>query len=145
MLQAERDEVLRLRDEGRADHVVLRVVLSALDLEETMLDRLDDQESRLAESEMLPVDTIEAPCEHLAGDRLVPWSRARPRAARSACATARRGCTCGCASSAGTSAAATPRSSSTPSAHFRESEHPVMRSMEPGEAWRWCFVDEVVG
>ena len=65
MLQAERDEVLRLRDEGRADHVVLRTVLASLDLEETMLDRLDDQESRLAESEMLPVDTIEAACEHL--------------------------------------------------------------------------------
>ena len=21
--------------------------------------------------------------------------------------------------------------------------HPVMRSFEPGEAWRWCFVHEV--
>ncbi|MGW5674392.1 UBP-type zinc finger domain-containing protein [Streptomyces sp. NPDC003860] len=27
------------------------------------------------------------------------------------------------------------------SAHFRESGHPVMRSFEPGEDWRWCFVD----
>ena len=71
MLQAERDEVLRLRDEGRADHVVLRTVLASLDLEETMLDRLDDQESRLAESEMLPVDTIEAACEHLRAHGLV--------------------------------------------------------------------------
>lgn len=26
-------------------------------------------------------------------------------------------------------------------AHFREFEHPVMRSFEPGEDWRWCFVD----
>jgi uncharacterized UBP type Zn finger protein len=31
------------------------------------------------------------------------------------------------------------------SAHFGESQHPVMRSLEPGESWRWCFVDEVVG
>lgn len=23
--------------------------------------------------------------------------------------------------------------------------HPVMRSVEPGEAWRWCFVHELVG
>ena len=26
-----------------------------------------------------------------------------------------------------------------------ETEHPVMRSIEPGEAWRWCFVDELLG
>lgn len=30
-------------------------------------------------------------------------------------------------------------------AHFHESEHPVMRSIEPGEAWRWCYVDELLG
>ena len=30
-------------------------------------------------------------------------------------------------------------------AHFHESLHPVMRSFEPGEAWRWCFVHEVLG
>ena len=29
------------------------------------------------------------------------------------------------------------------SAHAREAEHPVMRSLEPGEDWSWCFVDEV--
>ena len=29
--------------------------------------------------------------------------------------------------------------------HFHETQHPVMRSIEPGEAWRWCFVDEVLG
>ena len=27
----------------------------------------------------------------------------------------------------------------------RATQHPVMRSLEPGEAWRWCFVDEVLG
>jgi uncharacterized UBP type Zn finger protein len=27
-------------------------------------------------------------------------------------------------------------------AHFRETGHPVIRSFEPGEDWRWCFVDE---
>lgn len=26
-------------------------------------------------------------------------------------------------------------------AHFGASEHPVMRSFEPGEDWRWCYVD----
>jgi CPA1 family monovalent cation:H+ antiporter len=27
-------------------------------------------------------------------------------------------------------------------AHFMESGHPIMRSIEPGETWRWCYVDE---
>lgn len=26
-------------------------------------------------------------------------------------------------------------------AHFDETGHPVMRSIEPGEAWGWCYVD----
>jgi uncharacterized UBP type Zn finger protein len=28
-------------------------------------------------------------------------------------------------------------------AHFRGKGHPVMRSIEPGESWGWCFVDEI--
>lgn len=28
-------------------------------------------------------------------------------------------------------------------AHFRATNHAVMRSIEPGERWGWCFVDEV--
>lgn len=31
------------------------------------------------------------------------------------------------------------------SAHHEQSGHPVMRSFEPGESWRWCFVDEHLG
>ncbi len=27
-------------------------------------------------------------------------------------------------------------------AHFEETGHPVMRSFEPGETWRWCYLDE---
>jgi hypothetical protein len=30
------------------------------------------------------------------------------------------------------------------SAHFAGTGHPVMRSFEPGEDWRWCFVDEQI-
>jgi hypothetical protein len=29
------------------------------------------------------------------------------------------------------------------SAHFAETQHPIIRSLEPGEQWSWCFVDEV--
>jgi hypothetical protein len=28
--------------------------------------------------------------------------------------------------------------------HFHSSKHPIMRSVEPGERWGWCFVDEVM-
>ena len=28
-------------------------------------------------------------------------------------------------------------------AHFHETGHPLIRSAEPYEAWRWCYVDEV--
>jgi hypothetical protein len=31
------------------------------------------------------------------------------------------------------------------SAHHDKEGHPVMRSYEPGETWRWCFVDELLG
>jgi uncharacterized UBP type Zn finger protein len=26
--------------------------------------------------------------------------------------------------------------------HFQDSTHPVMQSFEPGESWRWCYVDQ---
>lgn len=29
------------------------------------------------------------------------------------------------------------------SKHFRGTQHPVMRSLEPGEDWGWCFVDQL--
>ena len=29
------------------------------------------------------------------------------------------------------------------SSHARDHEHPVMRSLQPGEDWSWCFVDQV--
>ena len=30
-------------------------------------------------------------------------------------------------------------------AHFEQTGHPVMRSFEPGEEWRWCFPDKLLG
>jgi uncharacterized UBP type Zn finger protein len=27
--------------------------------------------------------------------------------------------------------------------HFRATHHPIMTSIEPGENWSWCYVDEV--
>ena len=28
-------------------------------------------------------------------------------------------------------------------AHYQHTEHPIIRSAEPGEDWSWCYVDEV--
>ena len=25
--------------------------------------------------------------------------------------------------------------------HFHDSGHPIMKSIEPGEEWRWCYID----
>jgi len=27
--------------------------------------------------------------------------------------------------------------------HFHASRHPMVRSIEPGESWGWCYVDEI--
>ena len=29
-------------------------------------------------------------------------------------------------------------------AHFHSTGHPVIESLEPGESWRWCYVDEIL-
>ena len=28
--------------------------------------------------------------------------------------------------------------------HFHVTTHPLIRSIEPGEDWRWCYVDELL-
>ena len=27
--------------------------------------------------------------------------------------------------------------------HFRKTDHAIMQSLEPGEGWGWCYVDEL--
>jgi uncharacterized UBP type Zn finger protein len=27
--------------------------------------------------------------------------------------------------------------------HFHKTKHPLIRSIEPGETWMWCYIDEV--
>ena len=50
-----------------------------------------------------------------------------------------RECTCGhvgcCDSSPGQHA----------TAHFKNARHPVMRSVEPGATWTWCYLHEAQG
>jgi K+:H+ antiporter len=28
--------------------------------------------------------------------------------------------------------------------HFHQTNHPIIRSLEPGERWNWCYIDEIV-
>jgi uncharacterized UBP type Zn finger protein len=28
-------------------------------------------------------------------------------------------------------------------AHYHATQHPIIRSAEPGEEWSWCYVDEI--
>jgi uncharacterized UBP type Zn finger protein len=28
-------------------------------------------------------------------------------------------------------------------AHYHSTEHPIIRSLQPGETWCWCYVDDV--
>jgi uncharacterized UBP type Zn finger protein len=29
-------------------------------------------------------------------------------------------------------------------AHFHETDHPIVQSFQPGEDWRWCYFDKVM-
>lgn len=30
------------------------------------------------------------------------------------------------------------------SKHFRDTSHPLVRSIEPGETWAWCYADQII-
>lgn len=145
MLQAEREELLRIRDTGTVDHDVLSHVLAELDIEESMLERIEERSLSVRDAPLGPPGSVTDACEHLTArrDRL-----AAPRTPQGCSDCLREGlrwvhlrlCVdCGqvgcCDSSPGRHA----------ERHWAEAGHPVMRSFEPGEEWRWCFVDRQIG
>jgi len=143
MLAKEREEVLRIRALGTVDQTVLKRVLDALDVEESILDRLyEDETTADRETALRPASS--GACEHLRECGEVPTPRTPY-----GCEECLRDGTewvhlrlclecghVGCCNSS-------PQKHA--DRHFGETEHPVMRSFEPGEAWRWCFVDELIG
>ncbi|HEX2503175.1 MAG TPA: cation:proton antiporter, partial [Miltoncostaeaceae bacterium] len=143
MLGAERDMIVHARDRGYVDDVVLRAAMTAVDQEESLLDPVEDAESP-TDGELRPAAIRAGDCEHLR--EAPPW--VAPRTAEGCEECLRDGTTwvhlrlclgCGhvgcCDSSIGKHA----------SAHFAECRHPVMRSIEPGEAWKWCYLDNRLG
>jgi len=145
MLLAERAAVLEIRSAGQADHEVIEAVLSALDLEELMLDRVaEDREGDLREGWLLRPEDGGGGCEHLTQAPSVqvpesPWVCRECERDGVQWVHLRLCLDCGnvgcCSSSPGNHA----------ERHFRDAGHPVMRSFEPGEAWRWCYVDDLLG
>jgi Na+/H+ antiporter len=142
MLHAERNVVLKARDSGKVDDEVLRDVMNLLDAEESLLDRLEDKGSAVERELVARTDRVV--CQHLTQ---APVS-VRPNTPEGCEECLRDGTrwvhlrlclTCGhvgcCDSSPERHA----------SGHFHEGGHPVIRSFETGEAWRWCFVDERLG
>lgn len=143
MLDAERGVVIKARDEGKTDDVVLRDVLAVLDTEESMLDRLEDKGEQV-DRELTARADRGHPCEHL---ETAPRD-ARPRTPEGCEECLRDGTkwvhlrlclTCGHVGCCDSS----PQRHAT--AHFHETTHPVIRSFEAGEAWRWCYADGELG
>ncbi|TVT44053.1 Na+/H+ antiporter [Amycolatopsis rhizosphaerae] len=141
MLEAEREVLLRARDQATVDDEVLLSVLETLDIEESMLTSSAGGVESTGRELYTPENTAGS-CEHLdrAGDA---------RSEATGCEDClREGTTwvhlrlclecghVGCCDSS-------PRRHATQ--HFHDTRHPVMRSFEPGENWRWCFVHRIVG
>jgi len=108
-----------------------------------MLDR-DSDDGEVGERELRTPRATAGSCKHL--DH--PWKTIDPSSPDTCAACVAEGLTwvhlrmclkCGniacCDSSVGNHA----------TKHFHDTRHPVMRSYEPGETWRWCYVDQQLG
>lgn len=140
-LKGQRAEVLRIRDGGKAEQSVVADVLGQLDLEEALLGSITAKAREVAATPFR-APAPRPPCVHL---RDAPACTPPASAECLECVAEgttpvhlRECLTCGhvgcCDSSPGRHA----------TRHFAETGHPVMRSFEPGESWRWCYVDEVI-
>ncbi|HEV7168241.1 MAG TPA: cation:proton antiporter [Micrococcaceae bacterium] len=144
MMAAEREKILELRRSGDYAHEVLSDALDQLDVEESMMDATLEGSSAV-DREPAPenLSVGGSGCDHLLAAEDLPLPEApvcedciregtTPVHLRMCLDCGNVGC---CDSSPGLHA----------TAHFRRTGHPVMRSAEPGEAWRWCYPDQVLG
>jgi len=142
MIDAERRRVLEIRDSGSVDHEVVEQVLGMLDVEESMLDHSVDERERMRS--MAGNIILEGDCDDLRAVR--PPVEPHTLGQCDACLAEglvwvhlRMCVVCGNVACCDSS----PARHAT--AHFHETGHEVMRSAEPGETWRWCFVHELTG
>jgi monovalent cation/hydrogen antiporter len=144
-LDLERNEVLKIRSSGTVDHDIIEQVLGSFDIEESMLTVATEQSDGLSEDAPVTTPTVAAgPCGHIehspaiidpngpgiCQDCLREGTRTVHLRICLSCGNV--GC---CNSSVGRHA----------ERHFMQSTHPVVRSFEPGESWRWCYIDERIG
>ena len=142
MLSAERGAVLSARDEGGYSDEAVRRVIRMMDVEQGMLDSPMDT-GHGGTSELTAPNEIAGSCPHLdvARDFSIPADPACEGclADGSTWVHLRRCLSCGyigCCDSSERKHAAE---------HFTRTGHPVIRSAEPAEAWRWCYVDRLLG
>lgn len=142
MIVAERRRVLEIRDSGAVDHEVVEEVLGMLDVEESMLDYSVEERERMRS--MAGSIVLEGDCDDLRAVR--PPVEPRTLGQCDACVAEglvwvhlRMCVVCGNVACCDSS----PARHAT--AHFHETGHEVMRSAEPGETWRWCYVHELTG
>jgi Na+/H+ antiporter len=148
MLEAERRVVADIRTSGSLPHDLAERVLERIDQEEAMLGGFSAGAERPTDSDRsaLPATTASAACEHLQARPGVVSPTTAPNACPDCLAINERtwvhlrmcldcghvGC---CDSSPNRHA----------EAHFTATTHPVMRSIELGESWRWCYLDAELG
>ena len=142
MIDAERRRVLDIRSTGLVPHEVVSEVLAMLDVEESMLDYSEGERARVRAN--VASMSRDGGCEDLrdAATDVVPstpgecedcirlgtqWVHLR------LCLTCGKVACCD----------SSPQRHAT--AHFHETTHPVIRSAEPGESWRWCYRHELTG
>jgi CPA1 family monovalent cation:H+ antiporter len=136
MLEAERQRVLEVRDTGHVPSEIVTEVLAMLDVEESMLDyglqQRAETRGRTVSMRRGPtcddldafpvVQTADDPVCQTCLDEGLRWV-----ALRQCLECGQVGC---CDSSPGRHA----------TAHFHQTQHPVMETAEAGEDWRWCYV-----
>ena len=142
MLAAERARILEIRKTGNVASEVVGEVLSMLDVEESMLEAATQEREELATPGSSQRRTGDD-CEHLAS---YPAIETTPDPVCAEClaesitwVSLRECLICGRVACCDSS----PRRHA--DAHFRETGHPVIESAEPGEDWRWCYLDHVTG
>nr|WP_240894984.1 cation:proton antiporter [Kineococcus siccus] len=144
MLAAERRVVVRARDTGTAEPEVLQAAMRAVDFEEALLDRVEDLDALDEDRALAPHPAGDAACGHL---RTAPAAASGP--VPDACPDCVREGTEWVHLRTCLACGYTACCDSSPQRHARRhhtaSAHPVIVSAEPGEAWRWCWVDELIG
>jgi CPA1 family monovalent cation:H+ antiporter len=135
MIAAERARVLDIRRSGQVASEVISQVLAMLDVEESMLDITRDEREELRQ--VAPQRHTGESCEDLdayPAIETVEGPECGDCLREGTAWVALRQClACGNVACCDSS----PRRHAT--AHFHESQHPVIESAESGEDWRWCY------